>query len=223
MFLNFAKTTMLIGLFLRRAWRYKDRREDNILLKPDMSPKFNYGTDHSVYVVSKNTAVELIKCYHIMYGIKAFIFRLPTVYLWSHNDSYYVDGIIRKCAWRILIDKATKGEDIEVWGDPNREKDMVYVKDFCQMLYLSCLTDVSYGHYNVGTGVGVSLLSQIQGMIDVFQKKKQSKIVFRPDKHNAPQYIMDISNAVKDLGYKPKYNYIDMLIDMKLERDLGRF
>lgn len=34
---------------------------------------------------------------------------------------------------------------------------------------------------------------------------------------------MDISNAVKDLGYKPKYNYIDMLIDMKLERDLGRF
>lgn len=91
------------------------------------------------------------------------------------------------------------------------------------MLYLSCLTDVSYGHYNVGTGVGVSLLSQIQGMIDVFSEEKTSKIVFRPDKHNAPQYIMDISNAVKDLGYKPKYNYIDMLIDMKLERDLGRF
>ena len=45
----------------------------------------------------------------------------------------------------------------------------------------------------------------------------------RPEKPNAPQYIMDISNAKEDLGYEPKYNYIDMLIDMKEERDLDRF
>ncbi len=52
---------------------------------------------------------------------------------------------------------------------------------------------------------------------------KESNIVYRTDKPNAPQYIMDVSNVKEDLGYQPKYSYIDMLIDMKKERDLDRF
>lgn len=201
----------------------KDKAEKDILLKPDMKADYNYGTDHSVYVVSKNTAVELIKCYHALHGLKYFIFRLPTVYSWSHNDSYYVDGVLKKRAWRILIDKAIKGEEIEVWGDPTRQKDMVYVKDFCQMLYLSCIVDRDFGYYNVGSGVGTSLQEQIEGMVKVFGDNKKSNIVFRPDKPNAPQYIMDISNAKDELGYEPKYSYLDMLYDMKKEKELGRF
>lgn len=100
---------------------------------------------------------------------------------------------------------------------------MVYVKDFAQMLYLSCFVNKECGYYNVGTGIGTSLEDQIKGMIEVFGDGKKSNIVYRTDKPNAPQYIMDISNAKEDLGYEPKYNYIDMLIDMKKERDLDRF
>lgn len=201
----------------------KDRSEDDLLLLPDMLPKFDYSTDHSLYVVSKNTAVEMIKCYNAIHGLKAFIFRLPTIYSWSSNDSFYVDGILRKRAWRLLIEKASKGEPIEVWGDPSRKKDMIYVKDFCQMLYKACEASLSYGHYNVGTGIGTSLLDQIQGMIQVFGDNRKSEIIMRPDMPNAPQYIMDISNAEIELGYKPLYSYIDMLNDMKRERDMNRF
>ena len=32
-----------------------------------------------------------------------------------------------------------------------------------------------------------------------------------------PQYIMDIAPAAKELGYKPKYNYLEMLRDFKKE------
>ena len=100
---------------------------------------------------------------------------------------------------------------------------MVYVKDFCQMLYLACLSERDYGHFNVGTGIGTSLLDQIAGMIEVFGDNRKSEIVFRPDKPNAPQYIMDISNARAELGYEPRYSYIEMLRDMKLEREMHRF
>lgn len=210
-------------IFTQSFGDIKDRAEENILLTPDMTPKFDYATDHSVYVVSKNTAVELIKCYHAIHGLKYFIFRLPTVYSWSKNDSYYVDGILKKRSWRLLIDKATKGEEIEIWGDPTRQKDMVYVKDFAQMLYLSCFVKRDCGYYNVGTGVGTSLDDQIKGMIEIFGDGKKSNIVYRSDKPNAPRYIMDISNAKEELGYYPKYSYIDMLVDMKKERDLNRF
>lgn len=201
----------------------KDLAEATLILKPDMKPSFSYNTDHSVYVVSKNTAVELIKCYNAIHGLKSFIFRLPTVYSWSDNDTYYVDGVLKKRAWRILIDKAIAGEPIEIWGDPNRPKDMVYVKDFCQMLYKASFVDRSFGYYNVGTGIGTSLIDQIKGMVEVFGCDNKSEITIRPDKKNAPQYIMDIENAKLELGYQPKYDYISMLQDMKMESELKRF
>lgn len=95
---------------------------------------------------------------------------------------------------------------------------MVYVKDFCQMLYKAVFVNRECGYYNVGTGIGTSLLDQIKGMIKVFnQGENKSKIIMRPDKPNSPQYIMDISSAVKELEYVPQYNYLDMLQDIKKE------
>ena len=101
-------------------------------------------------------------------GLKNFVFRLPTIYLWASEDQYFVDGIKRKIGYRILIDRAISGEVLEVWGDPSRVKDMVYVKDFCQMLYKALFVKREKGHYNVGTGVGTSLLDQIKGIAEVF-------------------------------------------------------
>lgn len=191
------------------------------LLKVDMQRNFSFTSDHTVYVMSKNFAVDLIKNYHEMYGIKSFIFRLPTIYLYSPNDTYYVDGKIKKIGYRTLIDKAIKGEVMECWGDPTRVKDMVYVKDFCQMLYKALFVDLTSGYYNVGTGVGTSLLDQIKGIIEIFGDKNKSHIVFRPDLPDAPQYIMDITQAKQELGYTPQYSYIEMLKDFKKEMQMG--
>ena len=97
---------------------------------------------------------------------------------------------------------------------------MVYVKDFCQMLYLALFTDRDKGYYNVGTGVGTSLLDQIRGMVEVFGKDgRRSAIEMRPDLPNAPQYIMDIEPARKELGYIPRYDYISMLKDFRKEME----
>ena len=51
----------------------------------------------------------------------------------------------------------------------------------------------------------------------------KSKIIERKDKPNSPQYKMDIQNAKDELGYKPKYNYIERLKDLKLEMNEKRF
>lgn len=205
-------------LFAQSFGDIKDYSEENPLLTVDLPRKFSFTSDHTIYVMSKNFAVDMIENYHQMYGLKRFIFRLPTIYLYSPVDTFYVDGIQRKIGYRLLIDKARAGEPIEVWGDSSRVKDMVYVKDFCQMLYKALFVDKSCGYYNVGTGVGTSLLDQIKGMVEIFgENGRKSEIIMRPDKPNAPQYIMDITPAVKDLGYEPKYNYLEMLRDFKQE------
>lgn len=208
-------------LFAQSFGDIKDHAEDNPLLTVDLPRKFSFTSDHTIYVMTKNFAVDMIENYHQMYGLRNFIFRLPTIYLYSPVDTYYVDGKQRKIGYRLLIDKARAGEPIEVWGDPERVKDMVYVKDFCQMLYRAVFVDRNYGYYNVGTGVGTSLLDQIQGMIEVFGTSgKESELIMCPDKSNAPQYIMDIAPAVSELGYKPEYTYRKMLLDFKKEMEI---
>ena len=205
-------------LFAQSFGDIKDYGEQNPLLTVDLPRRFSFTSDHTIYVMSKNFAVDMIENYHQMYGLKRFIFRLPTIYLYSPVDTFYVDGVQRKIGYRLLIDKAKAGEPIEVWGDSSRVKDMVYVKDFCQMLYKALFADRSCGYYNVGTGIGTSLLDQIKGMVEIFgEDGRKSEIVMRPDKPNAPQYVMDITPAVEQLGYKPQYNYLDMLQDFKKE------
>ena len=76
----------------------------------------------------------------------------------------------------------------------------------------------------MGTGIGTSLKEQIEGIVEVFSPKdKKSEIIQAKDKPNAPQYIMDIEPAKKELGYEPKYDYINMLKDFKKEMEEKRF
>ena len=184
---------------------------------------FSKNTDHTVYLIAKCAAVDLIEYYHQHYGLKAFIFRLPTIYLYAKDRFFYRDGQKATLWYRVLIDKAIAGEDMEVWGDPTKVKDMVYVKDFAQLLYLGTIVDRDYGFYNVGTGVGTSLKEQFETMADVLGGEKKSKISYRPDMPSTGEYVMDITPAVKELGYKPQYDYKSFLLDYRKEMESGRF
>ncbi len=184
---------------------------------------FGMNTDHTVYLIAKCAAVDLIEYYHQHYGLKRFIFRLPTIYLYAKDRYFYRDGKKTTLWYRVLIDKAIAGEEMEVWGDPTKVKDMVYVKDFAQLLYLGTTVNRESGFYNVGTGVGTSLKEQFEIMAEVFGGEKKSKISYRPDMPSTGEYVMDITPAIKELGYKPQYDYKSFLLDYKKEMDSGRF
>lgn len=194
-----------------------------VVLSPDLPRSYSLNDDHAIYTISKIAAVDMIESYYNMYHIKRFIFRLPTIYSYGKTDIYYVNGIAKKKAYRLFIEKAENGEPLEVWGDPSVSHDVVYVKDFCQMLTKACLANCEGGLYHVGTGNPISLDDQIKGIVKVFSKEKKSEIIYMPDKPNARSYTLDITNAVKDLGYEPKYSYIEYLEDFKKEMELKRF
>ena len=88
------------------------------------------------------------------------------------------------------------------------------------MLYKATFINLDRGYYNVGTGIGTTLEDQIKGIVEVFgDANHQSKLVDMPDMPNAPQYIMDITNAVNELDYHPEYDYLAMLKDFKNEME----
>ena len=147
-------------------------------LKPDLLRKPIHTGDHAIYTVTKCAAVELIECYHQMYGIKNFIFRLPNIYLYSPEMYYYVNGEKKYISYRYMIQRAINGQDIELWGNPDLGKDIIYVKDLCQMIYKSLFVNRETGTYNAGTGIKTTMRQQVEGMIKVFSPKdKPSKII----------------------------------------------
>ncbi len=193
---------------------------DGLVLKPDTPKNFSYKGDHALYVISKNTAIELIEHYHQEYGLKKFIFRLPTIYNYSPYHYYYPNGIKTKRPLYQMIEKAMNGEDIELWGNPNYSKDMVHVYDFSQMLCKAIEVDRNEGFYNIGTGIPVTLKEQIETIIEVFSPKdKKSKIIYRPEKDSTGGFLMDVENAKEELGYSPKYGCRELFLDYKKEME----
>lgn len=193
-------------------------------LKPNLLRKPIHTGDHAIYTVTKCAAVELIECYHQMYGIKNFIFRLPNIYMYSPEMYYYVDGEKKYISYRYMIQRAINGQDIELWGNPDLGKDIIYVKDLCQMIFKSLFVDRDTGTYNAGTGIKTSMREQIEGMIKVFSPKENpSKIIECPEKKDCDDFVMDITNIKEELGYEPQYSYIEYLKDYKKEMELQRF
>ena len=123
-----------------------------------------------------------------------------------------------------MIDQAIKGKTIEIWGDPQRAKEIVYVKDAIQIVQRCIDSELDGGVYNVGRGVPVTLEEQILGIVEVFSDSKHpSQVIYKPEKPNAREYVNDISKTKNELGYVPEYDYKALLLDYKKEMEAESF
>ena len=201
-------------------WEYPN---DTVIM-PNMPLNFSYVGDHAMYVICKNTAIELIEHYHQQYGLKKFIFRFPTIYSYSSNHYIYPNGVKTLRPLYKIINQAMNSEEVECWGDPNYAKDMVHVYDVSQMFCKAILVDRNNGFYNCGTGVPVTLQEQMDAIIKVFSPiEKPSKIKYLLDKVAGGGVLMNVDNAKEELGYEPKYDVVALFEDFKKEMEIDRF
>ena len=194
-------------------------------ISSDASTSFPLNNDHSVYSITKNAAVSLLEHYSAKYGFKYYVLRFPNIYLYHPNPYYYVDGEKKWQGYRLMIHKAIHGEPLSIWGNPKKVKDIVYVKDCCQIIE-KCISveEAPNGAYNVGTGVGTTMEDQVRGIVSVFSPKDvPSEVSYDASKPDAVEYVFDMSKVIANLGYAPKYDYIGYLQDFKKEMELQRF
>lgn len=223
--LNYCKKSGANRVIYMQTWSdLNGYLKDDKPLKPYDPPKLIKTGDHAIYCITKSAGVELMKHFYAQYRLKYSVFRLPNIYLYSPDVFYYVNGEKKYISYRYIIEKAIKGEDIELWGNPEFGKDIIYVKDLCQMIYKAMFCNKDEGIYNAGTGIKTTMKEQIEGIIKVFSPKdKQSKIIYCPDKKDCDNFVMDIENIKEDLGYVVEYPYLKYLEDYKKEKELSRF
>lgn len=193
-------------------------------ISADAPSRFPLNTDHSIYCITKNAACDIIAHYAAKYGFKYYILRFANVFCYHPNPTFFKDGIKRWTGQRAIIEQAKKGEDIELWGNPDCKRDVFYVKDCTQIIEKMMTANGESGTYNIGNNMPVTRMEQIQGIIEVFGRKDNpSKIIINRDKPDSPNFCLDISKTINQLGYEPKYDYISYLKDLKHEMEINRF
>lgn len=170
--------------------------------------------DHSIYVICKNAAVNIIRHYENDFGFQGIILRLPGIFQYHPKPYILINGKKRIKLERVMIEKAKRGEALEIWGDSRRILESVCIEDFLQIIEKAVESKTVSGVFNVGNG-GTSLEDRVLAIRDVFCSDVKSEVIYYPEKANCTQYVLDIEKTQNELGYEPQFKWIDYLFNLK--------
>jgi len=198
-------------------------KSPTVLIKAD-TPQ-NYGGVREMgspipYIISKIAGMNAIQAYANDGLIRPAVFRLPGIRGFGSRDTFH------NCVFHQFIQKAIKGQPIEIWGEHATRRDFVYVKDVVNAIVMALENEGADGTYNIGTGHGLTILEEAEAIIEAFSDPdNRSELVFRPDIEEVRKrsYSFDYTKAFEDFGWKPQFSYQDGLVDFKREMELDRF
>ena len=181
--------------------------------------------EYAMFSISESAAEDCIEYYNRAYGLQGIILRLPPVYGYGPHTVIFKNGRETKTGFQTFIDNVASGKQIEIWGNPDIGRDIIYVKDVVRAFVLALDSHAARGLYNISSGRALSLRKQVEETLKAFGRDmREYPIVFRPEKKNSVEpFVYDNGKAEKELGWTPKYSFAELLIDYKREMEIGRF
>lgn len=180
--------------------------------------------DHAAYAVSKRAAAEMMGYYNRQHGMQNAVFRLPPVYGAGPHGSLYENGRRVTSGLRVFMDRARRGEPIEVFGNGEVTRDCVYVKDVADAFVRVLQSPDARGLYNISCGKRITLREQAEAIAKAFAGDRGvSRVVYRPEVPNrSASCRLDSSKAQREFGYVPQYaDFTEMMEDYRMEEDRG--
>lgn len=151
----------------------------------------------SPYAASKKACELLAYTYHHLYNINVTALRFFTVY----GPRGRPDMAPFK-----FIDRISRGEEIQQFGDGSSSRDYTYISDIVDGVVRAVDHPYPYQIFNLGKGNGTSL----KEFINLVQKHtgKAAKIKVMPDQPgDVPYTCADVSKAAHLLGYRSKVSF----------------
>lgn len=173
------------------------------------------GNDHAVYAICKRAATDILEHMRISAGFEPCVFRHFMVYGWHPDAYYYLNGEKKMLPWRYMIRRCINGENLEVYGDASRKKELLYIKDFASAVAHAAENHVC-GIFNLPGYKPYSLDEMVDGIINAFGNESTKKIA-RIDMPDTPQILLSGVKSKDILGWVPKWTWEDACKDMKIE------
>lgn len=131
--------------------------------------------------------------------INHLILRVSNVY-GPNQPSGRGQGVIAEWVNAIKNDRP-----MILFGDRNSFRDYIYIDDLTEAIGLLVLTDTVNQVFNVGTGVGTTLL-QLENHFSNLTGAQKRSLNFKARNSDRLGYTLDITKISKELGWIPKYS-----------------
>jgi len=159
----------------------------------------------SPYAVSKVATELYAEVFSKLYDVSTVCLRYFNVYGPKQDPTGEYAAVVPK-----FIMSALKGEPLTIYGDGSQTRDFTFVEDVVQANILAMKSDAE-GNYNIAYGKSVSIQELAEKIIKLTFSK--SKIIYLdPRPGDIRHSLADISKAMRDLGYSPRYDLNSGLI-----------
>jgi len=161
----------------------------------------------SPYGESKLKMEQLIQDFSKKHNLNSIILRIFNVYGIGQSPEYA--GVITK-----FLEKISKNEPLEVFGDGLQIRDFVSVQDVVESIFcsISKIEGRQGAIFNIGSGKGVSINELAKHMISISNKNLDIK--HGEEKNEIKFSKADISLAKKVLNYNPKIEFKNGINDL---------
>jgi len=162
----------------------------------------------SPYGVDKYASERYVLDWNNLFDVPTTVFRFFNVYGPRQNTSSPYSGVISIFAERIL----NREKDVRVYGDGLQTRDFIYVKDVVDAVLCTIKLEKSRGKvYNLGTGMGVSIIELINDLEKITGRKIE--IDYREERKGDIRHSYSDITALRELGYDKEF--IDILVGLK--------
>jgi UDP-glucose 4-epimerase len=199
--------------------------KEGIAIKENDGRALKFTGDYAIFSISESAAADCVEHYSQAYGIQGIVFRLPPVYGYGPHTEIYKNGKPITTGFQVFINNAMQGKPLEIWGDYNRGRDIIYIKDVVSAFVLALKINNISGLYNISSGRLSTLKEEAECIAKEFWPQgSQPQFIYKPEKPNGIEsYFYDISKAKYDLGWEPNYSFSEMIADYKKELEERKF
>lgn len=152
----------------------------------------------SPYSSSKASADLLVLAYHRTYGLPCTISRCSN----NYGPYQFPEKLIP-----LMIQKASRGEKLPVYGDGKNVRDWLHVYDHCEAIDLILRQGKDGEVYNVGGHNERSNLEVVQTILKALGKGDESIDYVKDRLGHDRRYAIDPHKLETELGWKPQYTF----------------
>jgi UDP-glucose 4-epimerase len=161
----------------------------------------------SAYGVSKLAVEKYLRVYHHLHALPYVVLRLANPFgPWQRPGRG--QGVVAT-----LLQRALRGEPLEIWGDGRVVRDFLYAEDAVAALVAAAPYPGPHRVLNVGSGVGRSV-GEVAGDIARLLGRRAAQVaaVHGPARPaDVPVNVLDIGLIERELGWRPRVAWADAL------------
>jgi UDP-glucose 4-epimerase len=156
------------------------------------------------YGIHKLAIEQYLHLYHHLYDLGYCALRVSNLFGERQHPTASQGAVVA------FLDRALRGEEIEVWGDGSVVRDYVYVKDVARAFCLAARHSGAPRVFNIGSGQGVSV-NQLISSIEALLGRPVSRRYLPGRPFDVPVNVLDTSLATDHLNWRPQHTLNDGL------------